>query len=304
MSQKSKKLVVIAGPTGVGKTALSIKLAHYFKTEIISADSRQFYKEISIGTAKPSFEEMEGITHHFIDVFSLENEYSVGNFENDVLALLKKLFQNVDLVFLVGGSGLFVKAVCEGLDDMPAIDPSIRNFLNAKFENQGLAPLLEQLKWLDPQYYFQVDQQNSQRVIRALEVCIGTGRPFSSFRTQITKKRDFELIKIGIELEREILYNQINSRVDKMIAQGLENEAKSVFHLKHLNSLQTVGYNEFFDYFEGKIDLKTAIDLIKQNSRRYAKRQLTWFKKDTQFQWFSPLEVNEIIEYIQKNIEK
>lgn len=304
MSQKSKKLVVIAGPTGVGKTALSIKLAHYFKTEIISADSRQFYKEISIGTAKPSIEEMEGITHHFIDVFSLENEYSVGNFENDVLGLLKKLFQKLDLVFLVGGSGLFVKAVCEGLDDMPAIDSSIRNFLNAKFENQGIAPLLEQLKSLDPQYYFQVDQQNSQRVIRALEVCIGTGRPFSSFRTQITKKRDFEIIKIGIELEREILYDQINRRVDKMIAQELENEAKSVFHLKQLNSLQTVGYNEFFDYFEGKIDLKTAIDLIKQNSRRYAKRQLTWFKKDTQYQWFSPFQVNEIIEYIQKNIEK
>lgn len=295
---KNKTLVIIAGPTAVGKTALSIKLAKHYKTEIISADSRQLFKELSIGTAKPTHLEMEGVAHHLIDSHSIQDAYNVGIYENEVLAHLEKLFEKQDITFLVGGSGLYIKAVCEGLDELPKVLPEIRSKLNEEFENEGLANLVAELKAADPEYFQTVDLQNPQRIIRALEVIRSTGMPFSSFRSSSIKKRPFQIIKIGIGMERNLLYQRIDARMDDMLRNGLVDEARQLFAYKELNALKTVGYEEIFDFMEGKEDWEQTVFLLKRNSRRYAKRQMTWFKKDANFRWFEPTAFAEIVSAI------
>lgn len=297
---KQKTLIVIVGPTAVGKTSISIELAKRLQCDILSCDSRQFFKEMSIGTAKPAYSEMDGVTHHFIDSHSIHTSYSVGDFEREGLAKLSELFKDNDVAIMVGGSGLYVKAICEGFDDFPEIAPSVREKLNERLEIEGILPLQEQLKTLDPVHYKKVDIHNSQRVIRALEVCMGTGKPYSSFTTNKVNKRPFNILKIGINLEREKLYERINQRVDLMMKDGLLEEAKLLYPYKYINALQTVGYKELFDFFEKKITLNEATDLIKQNSRRYAKRQLTWFKRDEEIKWFEPSEFNQILSEIIK----
>lgn len=293
-----KKLIVIAGPTAVGKTAAAIKLAQQLKTEIISADSRQFYREMSIGTAKPNAEELAQAKHHFIDSHSITENFTVGDFEKQALELLDELFKTHDQVIMVGGSGLFIQAVIQGFDDLPTADPEIREKLNLELAEKGIENLQDKLQEADPDYYNQVDLNNPQRLIRALEVFEATGKPFSSFRKAAINKRPFESIKIALNLPREELYDRINKRVDIMVEQGLIEEVRSLMPYKHLNALNTVGYSELFDYFDGKTDLHTAINLIKQNTRRFAKRQLTWFRKDQEMKWMvadDPNLINEII---------
>lgn len=282
----SKKLIVIAGPTAVGKTAIAIELAKKLQTEIVSADSRQFYREMSIGTAKPSAEELAQAPHHFINSHSISESFSVGDFEKQGLALLDNLFQKHDTAILAGGSGLYIKAICEGFDELPVASHQIREKLNEEFKEKGIVYLQEKLKEADPVYYGQVDLNNPQRIIRALEVTETTGEPFSSYRKAAINTRPFECIKIGLNLSRELLYQRINERVDEMVRQGLVEEGRSLLPYRHLNALNTVGYSELFDYFDGKTDLPTAIELIKQNTRRFAKRQLTWFRKDGDMKWF------------------
>ena len=296
----NKTLISIVGPTAIGKTALSIKLAQHFNTEIISADSRQFFKEMSIGTAVPSQEELEGAPHHFIQHQSIINNFNVGDFERAAISKIKELHQTNPTLVMVGGSGLYVKAVTKGLDYFPEVDSNIRTNLNLKFENDGLANLQEQLKKLDPQAYKSIAIDNPQRVIRALEICIGTEKPYSSFLTNPEKQRDFKTISIGLNAERSIIYDRINQRVDIMIENGLLEEAESLFPYKHLNALNTVGYKELFAYFEGNSTLDFAISEIKKNTRRFAKRQLTWFRKDDSIKWFDyETDTKEIIKYIE-----
>jgi len=293
-------LVVIAGPTAVGKTAVGIALAKHYQTEILSADSRQFFKEMSVGTAKPTTEEMAGVVHHFINSRSIEQEYSVGKYEEEAIALLEILFQKHAIIFLVGGSGLYIKAVCEGLDDLPEVDASIRNSLNDEFQKNGLLPLLEELSIADPQFFEVVDQHNPHRIIRALEIIRGTGKTFSSFRISNYKKRNFEILKIGIQLERSQLYERIDERMDLMLGNGLVEEAKSLMPYKNFNALKTVGYEELFDFFEGKETWDQTVFLLKRNSRRYAKRQLTWFNKDNAFVWYQPHQFAAMVSEIDK----
>lgn len=281
-----KRLIVIVGPTAIGKTALSIKLAKHFKTEVLSSDSRQFFKELAIGTAKPSKTEMDNIPHHFIDSLSIQDYYSVGDFERDFISITDELFKVHDTLIMVGGSGLYVRAALQGLDKFPDIDLKIREGLIKQFEEDGITPLLDQLKKLDPVFYNEVDHANSQRIIRGLETCLSTGKPFSSFRVGNIAKRNFKAIQIGLTADREIIYNRINQRVDLMVKNGLIEEAKRVEKNKELNALQTVGYKELYDYFEGNTDLDTAVELIKRNTRRFAKKQLTWFRKDDSIKWF------------------
>jgi tRNA dimethylallyltransferase len=280
-----KTLIVIAGPTASGKTALAIELAKKLDTEIISADSRQFYREMSIGTAKPTPEELSQTKHHFINSHSINEGFSVGDFEYDGLALLESIFKNHDTAIMAGGSGLYIKAICEGFDDLPSASPEIRTRLNQEFEENGITYLQDKLKMADSEYYSKVDLSNPQRLIRALEVFEHTGIPFSSYRKGFATVRPFNCIKIGLDLPREVLYQRINQRVDNMVTNGLIEEAKSLLAYRHLNALNTVGYSELFDYFDGKTDLETAIALIKQNTRRFAKRQMTWFRKDEQIRW-------------------
>jgi tRNA dimethylallyltransferase len=287
-----KTLLVITGPTATGKTAAAVEIAQRLNTEIVSADSRQFYREMSIGTAKPSAEELSAVKHHFIDSHSIHDNFTVGNFEKEGLAAIESLFQQHDVVLLVGGSGLFIKAICEGFDELPQAAPGVRETLNEAFNAHGINFLQEKLKAVDPAYYHQVDLNNPQRLIRALEVYESTGKPFSSYRTAPVNARPFNIVKIGLTLPREQLYDRINKRVDQMVAQGLVEEVRSLLPYRHLNALNTVGYSELFDYFDGKIGLDTAIDLIKQNTRRFAKRQLTWFRKDTSIQWYNPIELS------------
>ena len=282
-----KHLIVIAGPTAVGKTTIAIRLAQYFNTEIISADARQFYREMNIGTAKPTEEQLRLIPHHFIDFLSVKDVYNVGQYEKDVLEKLNELFKTHDVVIMTGGAGLFIKAVTEGLDVLPSADQEIRESLQELFETQGIEALQIKLEDVDPEYYKKVDIQNPVRLIRALEVFYATGKPISSYHIRETLNRPFKSIKICLELDRETLYNIINDRVDKMFEDGLLNEAENLFPLRHLNALQTVGYSELFDYFENTIDLKTAKEKIKQNTRNYAKRQMTWFRKDKEFVWIN-----------------
>ncbi|WP_245949284.1 tRNA (adenosine(37)-N6)-dimethylallyltransferase MiaA [Echinicola strongylocentroti] len=289
----------MAGPTAVGKTDLCIKLAKKFKTAIISSDSRQFYIETNIGTAKPSAVDMKDVPHYFVDNLSIREDYDVRKFEKDALQLLEKLYEEHHVVIMTGGSGLYIDAVCDGFDAIPDIDPSIRQSLNTLFEEQGIEALQATLAALDPDYYATVDIYNPQRLIRGCEVTLGTGKPFSSFRKRKKAKRPFEVIKVGLERDREELYARINLRMDQMIAAGLFAEAEALFPYRHLNALQTVGYTEVFGYLEGKYDKEEAVRLLKRNSRRYAKRQMTWFKRDGQIQWFSPGQFDEITKYVE-----
>ncbi|OFY97920.1 MAG: tRNA (adenosine(37)-N6)-dimethylallyltransferase MiaA [Bacteroidetes bacterium RIFCSPLOWO2_12_FULL_31_6] len=299
-----KKLIIIIGPTGVGKTNLSIELALHFKTEIISADSRQIYKELHIGTAKPSEKECSTVPHHFINSHSINDLFNVGKYEQECIYLLTKLFQNHNSLILVGGTGLYIDAICNGIDVLPETDIKIRNELENLFAQQGIKALQEKLKEVDIEYYKIVDLNNRHRLIRALEVSLVSGKPYSSFRKKNIAHRTFTPIKIGLNINREALYDRINKRVDGMIKQGLVEEAKNLFPYKHLNAMQTVGYQELFDHFEGKITLEQAIELIKQNSRRYAKRQLTWFKRDKKITWFEPNEKEKIIDFIKLEMER
>ncbi len=276
---EQKTLLVIAGPTGIGKTAMAISLAQHFGTEILSADSRQFYREMCIGTAVPTEEELESAPHHFIQHKSIQEDYSVGDYERDALERIDMLFQEHDLLIMAGGSGLYIDAVLFGLDSFPQIDPGIRKRLVIDLEKKGLPALQEELRIKDPVYAARVDLQNPHRVIRALEVCRATGKPYSGFLGMKRKKRPFRLIILGLEAPREELYRRIEARVDRMMAGGLLEEAGKLRQYKHLNALQTVGYRELFDYFDGKIELEQAVSEIKKNSRRYAKRQTTWFKR-------------------------
>lgn len=300
---KQKTLIVIVGATAVGKTAVSVQLAQYFDTEILSADARQWYKETSIGTAKPTQNEMQGVTHHLVDCFEIEKSYNIRDFEKDGLEILEEIFSRKDVAILAGGSGLYVRALCEGIDEMPEILPHLRQELNENFEKNGLSDLLLQLKNLDEDYYNQVDKANPQRVIRALEVCLSTGKSFTFFRKNTTVKRPFNIIKIGLSRPREELYVRIDVRMDIMLTQGLLQEATLLYPKKHLNALQTVGYREIFDFLDEKYDWNECLRLLKRNSRHYAKRQLTWFQKDTQIKWFPVDELEEIKIYIENVME-
>ena len=296
--EKQKNLIVIVGPTAIGKTGLSIKLAKHYNCEIVSADSRQFYQEMSIGTAKPTAQEMDGIPHHFINNISIHQNYTAGDFEKEAIKLLKQLFLKNDTVVLVGGSGLFVNAVCHGLDEIPS-NLEIRNQLMNEFEKDGLESLQKELKTADPKYFEEVDIQNPHRVIRALEVCRTSGKPFSQFLNKQPKKRPFKSIWIGLNLDRETVYENINSRVDLMIKNGLLEEVKALEENKGLSCLKTVGYQEFY---QKESNQEKAIELVKQNTRRFAKRQITFFKRNKEIKWFEPTQLDNIIEYINKNI--
>jgi len=298
----NKNLIVIAGPTAVGKTDLAIQLAKHYHTDIISADSRQFFREMAIGTAKPTEAELAQAKHHFINSHSVTEDFNVGDFEIEGLKTISQVFESHNTAILAGGSGLYIKAICEGFDDVPSADIEIRNRLNAEFEANGIIPLAERLKNTDPTYYAQVDINNPQRVIRALEVIEATGNTFSSYRTANTKQRPFNTIKIGLNLPRDLLYQRINHRVDLMIEQGLLDEVTTLLPYQNYNALNTVGYKEIFDYLDGITDLHTAIALIKQNTRRFAKRQLTWFNKDKNFTWFEPSQFNDIVKHINQHI--
>jgi tRNA dimethylallyltransferase len=293
-----KTLIAVVGPTASGKTAAAIQLAQYFNTVVISADSRQFYSEMSIGTAKPTPSELAAVKHFFIDSLSINETYSVGDYEKEAIELVTQLFKEHDKVIVAGGSGLFVKAICEGFDQFPDIQVGIREKLNVELVERGIKELQERLKTVDQEYYGQVDLNNPQRVIRALEVFESTGKTYSSFRTKNTAVRPFNIIKLGLNLPREALYARINARVDDMLSNGLVEEVRSLLPSRHLNALNTVGYSELFDYFDGKCDLARAVEQIKQNTRRFAKRQLTWFRKDGDITWFKADEHNLIADLL------
>lgn len=299
-SMINNTLIVVVGPTAIGKTSLSIELAKHFNCEIVSADSRQFYKEMRIGTAVPSAEELLQVKHHFIQHKSIHENYSVGDFEKDAINKLESLFATNNYAILVGGSGLYVDAVTKGLDSFPEVPTDVREQLQKAYKEDGIVYLQNQLKKLDPVYYEKVDIHNTHRVMRALEICISTNKPYSSFITQPKKKRPFKIIKIGITAERPIIYDRINQRVDIMVEEGLLTEVKSLYPYKELNALNTVGYKEIFNYMDGIWDLEFAISEIKKNTRRFAKRQLTWFRKDKEIHWFDYETSKEhIIETIQ-----
>lgn len=283
-----KTLIVIAGPTASGKTAAAIQLAKQLNTEIINADSRQFYKEMRIGTAVPTLEELREVKHHFIQNISILDKYDVAAYEKDVMRLLKKLFLDHDEVILTGGSGLFIDAVCHGIDAMPEIAPETRSRVNALFEAQGLKGLQDEVQRLDPDYWAVVDQKNPRRLQRALEVYYQTGRTFTSFRTRQPAKRDFDVVKYALNRDKTDLYNRINRRVEVMLSQGLMDEARQLYPYRHLNALNTVGYKELFDYFDGKCGMEEAIEQIKLDTRHYAKRQMTWLRKDQAYIWINP----------------
>ena len=280
-----KTLIAVVGPTAIGKTSLAISLAKHLDTEIFSADSRQFFKEMKIGTAVPSSLELEAAKHHFIQHISIFQQYSVGDFEKEALKALAAFFEKRDIAILVGGSGLYVDAILYGLDEFPKVRPEVREELNTILEKEGISVLQEQLKLLDAQYYQQVDLENPHRLIRALEICISTGKPYSSFLGSKKKPRDFRSILVGLQGEREIIYQRINQRVDQMFQNGLLEEARTLYPHKHLNALNTVGYKELFEFFEGKISLENATEEIKKNTRRFAKRQLTWYRKNEDVLW-------------------
>lgn len=293
-----KNLIIIAGPTAVGKTALSIELAKFYNCPIISADSRQFYKEMSIGTAKPTKEEMQDVPHYFINNISIHDTYNVGQFERDAIECIETLFKDHEQLILVGGSGLYINAILNGVDEFEEIPSHIREQLIKDFEEKGITYLQEELKLKDEVYYNQVDLNNPQRIMRALEVCIHTQKPYSSFRTKEKKQRPFETINILINTDREALYDRINKRVDVMMQNGLLEEVKTLYPYKHLNALNTVGYKELFDFIDGKCTLEDAVNLIKQNSRRYAKRQLTWFNHQGDFETFAPTDLEKLKAYL------
>ncbi len=297
-AERRKILIAVSGPTAAGKTALGIELALYFHTEIISADSRQFYREMEAGTAKPSAEELTVVLHHFINSHSIADQFSVADFEKAALQKLEELFKIHSVVILVGGSGLFLQAIYQGFDEMPDVGPQEREKWNRLYREFGLDYLQSQLQIFDPEYYNQVDLQNPQRIIRALEVCSSTGKTFSSLRTKNKIERLFKIIKIGISPERAVLYDRINHRVDTMVENGLVKEALELQSQQHLNALNTVGYKELFEAFNQNMPVKEAIEKIKQNTRRFAKRQITWFKKDPEIVWFESPDMKPVLEYI------
>lgn len=278
-------LLVLLGPTGVGKTVGSIRIAEKLSSPILSADSRQLYKGMSIGTAAPTPDQLSRVKHYFVGILSPEEYYSASRYEEEAITLIEKLHKKHPVVVMVGGSMLYIDAVCRGIDEMPTIDDELRKDLQQLYRKEGLDPIRQQLKLLDPVFYRQVDLKNPKRVIHALEVCLMTGKPYSSLRTNLRKKRPFRIVKIGFTRERQELYDRINARVDDMIDNGLIEEAQQLYPLRHLNSLNTVGYKELFDYFDGKYDLNTAIEKIKQHSRNYARKQLSWFKRDKEIHW-------------------
>lgn len=295
-------LIVVVGPTAIGKTALAIQLAKAFSTEIISADSRQFFREMAIGTAKPSPDELAAAPHHFIDSHSIQNLFSTGDFESEALELIRQLFTKHKVVIMVGGSGLYIDAICKGLDVLPQTEIKIREQLNLQLADEGIESIKLRLSQCDPEYYEKVDQFNPQRMIRGLEFFLSTGQKLSSFQTNTIKKRPFHIIKIGLNTDRSQLYERINLRVDQMMEQGLLEEVKGLSEFRGQNALNTVGYSELFDHLEGKCNLKEAIDKIKQNTRRFAKRQLTWFRRDDSIYWFEPGQTDTIISFLETKI--
>lgn len=302
MSKSKHNLIVLVGPTGVGKTELSLNIAEAYNSPIISADSRQLYSDLKIGTAAPTAEQMKRVKHYFVGTLQLTDYYSAAQYEMEVVKVLDSLFQERNTILLTGGSMMYVDAVCKGIDDIPTVDNDTREMMMEKYEKQGLEQLCNELKLLDPEYYSIVDLKNPKRVIHALEICYMTGKTYTSFRTGNKKERPFNIIKIGLSREREELYERINKRVDIMIEEGLIDEVKSVYEHKNLNSLNTVGYKEIIKYLDGEWDLQFAIEKIKQNSRIYSRKQMTWFKRDEEIKWFHPDNVKEIMEYINYRI--
>ncbi len=301
MVKSGKYLVVIAGPTAVGKTDVAIKLAKAWNTEIISADSRQFYHEMSIGTAKPDFQQLSEVKHHFIGQLSIHDYYNVSKFESEVLTSLERLFAKHDVVFMAGGSGLYIDAVCRGIDDFPDPDPALRIQLKGILKDEGIEGLQQLLLRIDPEYYAVVDINNPNRLLRALEVCYTTGKKFSEQRSNSAKLRNFSILRIALNLPRAELFNRIETRVDQMIEKGLLDEVTQLLPCRHLNALNTVGYKEIIEYLDSKISLEQAVENIKTNTRRYAKRQLTWFNRTNEYTWFEPQQLNEIASYLTMN---
>ena len=297
-----KTLLVLLGPTGVGKTDLSIGIAKAFGTEIISCDSRQIYKEMRIGTAVPSSGQLAAVRHHFIQMISVHDYYNSWQFEVQALERIRELFQEKEVVLMTGGSMLYIDAVCKGIDDIPTVTPEIRDALYMQFETEGLAPILAELKEADPVHYEEVDRNNYKRVIHAVEICRMTGKPYSSFRTNIKKERPFRIIKVGLNRDRDELCDRINQRVDQMMSEGLLEEARRAYPFRHLNSLNTVGYKELFNYFSGEWTLDLAVEKIKRNSRVYARKQMTWFKRDPEITWFHPDETEAIFTHLSQQI--
>lgn len=295
-----KVLLVLAGPTAVGKTSCGIKVAGHFGTEIISADSRQIYRETTIGTAVPSPQELAMVRHHFIQTISVKETYNASIYENQVLERLEQLFSLHELVVMVGGSGLYIDAVCEGIDELPKVDPDLRNELQERLEREGLEKLSEELRTLDPLSYERVDLKNHMRVLKALEISIQTGKAYSSFLSETEKERPFQILRIALDLDREILYQRINDRVDQMMEAGLMEEVKQVQDMRGYTAMKTLGYRELFQVLDGKLSLEEGVDLIKRNTRKFARKQLTWFRKENRYQWFSPDKCREIIAWVEK----
>ena len=302
MASSDNTLVVITGPTAVGKTALTIELARHYHTPVINADSRQIYRELRIGTAAPSEEQLQQAKHYFVGNKSIHDYYNASMYEQDVLEILKE--EPSDTNILSGGSMMYIDAVCNGIDDIPTVREDIREEMKRRYEEEGLEALCEDLRRLDPEHYAIVDRQNYRRVIHALEICYQTGRTYTSFRTQSKKERPFRIVKIGLNRDRDELYNRINARVDAMMVQGLLHEAESLYDQRQLNALNTVGYKEMFDYMDGRWSLDEAVERMKGNTRRYARKQLTWFKRDEEVRWFHPDQIDEILKYIEVTREK
>lgn len=296
-------LVVIAGPTGVGKTRVSLETARHFGTEILSADSRQMYREMRIGTAVPSMEELALVRHHFIGNLSISDYYNASRYEEEAIALLNRLFRRSPVVVLTGGSMLYVDAVCNGIDDLPTVDPLIRDQLLRQYHREGIGSLRELVRQLDPEYYRTVDPDNPKRLLHALEICMMTGKPYSSFLKREKKQRSFRILKCGLNMDRKSLYERINRRVDEMVAAGLEEEARGLLPFRSLNALNTVGYREWFSFFDGACTREETIAQIKSNTRRYARKQLTWFRRDQAITWFHPDETEKLITFIEKEIK-
>lgn len=295
-------LVILLGPTGVGKTELSLRVAEHFGSPIISSDSRQLYKDLPVGTAAPTPEQMARVKHYMVGTLNLTDYYSASNFEEDVLSLLQTLHQTKPTVVMTGGSMMYIDAISKGIDEIPTVTPEIREAIYTQFEREGLENILEELKVSDPVHYDEVDRMNYKRVIHAVEICRMTGEPYSSFRTNSRKQRPFNIIKVGLTRDREELYNRINRRVDQMLTDGFLEEAHKVYPFRHLNSLNTVGYKELFKYFDGEWPLDLAVEKIKRNSRVYARKQMTWFKRDEEIRWFHPEKEDEIIQYLDEKV--
>ena len=303
-SVKNKTLLVLLGPTGVGKTDISLEIARHYGCPIVSSDSRQFYRELKIGTAAPTEVQLSAVRHYFIGTHSIHDEYSCGQYEQDVMKLLSELFVENDVLMLVGGSMMYIDAVCQGMDDIPSVDAETREFWKNEYATKGLGFIQEELKRLDPTHYNEVDLKNYKRVLHALEICSITGKPFSDIRTGKKKVRPFNIVKVGLNREREELYERINKRVDQMMQEGLLAEAEQFYSFRHLNTLNTVGYKELYEYMGGKWDLDFAVNMIRQDSRRYAKRQLTWFNRDKEIVWFHPDDKEAVFRYLKNVINK